>query len=86
MYFCNNNFDVLGATLLYICNKSIQQGTFPHELKIAKVTRIFKSGERNLISIYRPISVLSSLSKIVEKVMILQLTEYLNVKSLIKSR
>ena len=52
----------------------------------AKIVPIFKSGERNLISNYKPISVLSCLSKIVEKVVILQLTEFSKVNNVITSR
>ena len=85
MYIYKTAFDVLGGTLLSSCNKSVQQGIFPDELKIAKITPLFKSGERNLISNYRPISVLSSQSKFVEKVVILQLTEFLNVYNVITS-
>ena len=41
-----------------IFNLSIGSGIFPSEWKIAKVTPIFKSGERNEPNNYRPISVL----------------------------
>ena len=64
----------------------MQQEIFPDEQKITKITPIFKIGDCDLISNYRPSSVLSSLSKIVEKEVILQLTELLNVKNVITSR
>ena len=41
MYFCNNNFDVLGGSLLSFCNKSMQEGVFPHDFKNANVICIF---------------------------------------------
>ena len=81
-----NNFDALSGTLLSICNKSLEQGKFPDQLKIAKITPIIKSGERTCITNYRPISVLTSLSKIVEKIVILQLTEYLNAEQILTPR
>ena len=52
-------------------------GIFPDELKIAKVTPIFKTGERSSVSNYRPISVLLCFSKILEKIMYNRLYQYL---------
>ena len=44
--------------LTFLINKSISQGTFPDELKIAKVLPIYKNEDEQLIQNYRPISVL----------------------------
>ena len=41
----------------YIINMSLMEGIFPSELKLAKVVPIFKSGESDKVTIYRPISV-----------------------------
>ena len=43
--------------LTYIINKSIEEGIFPNELKLARVVPIFKTGNPSSISNYRPISV-----------------------------
>ena len=53
--------------LTFIINLSLKTGVFPESLKIAKVIPIFKQGSRLLCNNYRPISVLSVLSKIFEK-------------------
>ena len=53
--------------LTYIINLSISQGHFLDELKVAKVMPIYKSGDKQSIENYRPISVLSFFSKILEK-------------------
>ena len=45
--------------LTYLVNSSIKQGIFPSELKIAKVFPIFKAGDEQLITNYRPISILN---------------------------
>ena len=46
---------------------------FPTAWKIARVTPLFKSGDRTDINNFRPISILSVLSKIAEKVVSIQL-------------
>ena len=50
----------------YIFNLSIEKGFYPDQLKIAKVTPLFKIGDNALMNNYRPISVLSCFSKILE--------------------
>jgi len=60
-----------------IINKSFHEGQLPDLLKIAKVCPVFKNGDKSLVSIYRPISVLSSFSKIFEKIVYNRLMIYL---------
>ena len=66
------------SPLNHICNTSLLSGTFPQRLKYSIVKPIFKKGDRTDISNYRPISILSSFSKILEKVMYNRLLEHLN--------
>ena len=68
--------------LTFIINQSLKTGTFPDRLKVARVRPLFKKGDNQLITNYRPISILPSLSKIFEKVMHMQLTYYLESNSL----
>ena len=49
--------------LTHLFNKSIHQGIFSDDLKIAKVFPVYKSGYKYNISNYRPISVLSFFPK-----------------------
>ena len=51
----------------FICNKSFETGVFPNEMKIAKVVLIYKGGDKTSFTNYRPISLLSQFSKILEK-------------------
>ena len=62
--------------LTFIINLSLKTGVFPESLKIAKVIPIFKQGSRLLCNNYRPVSVLSALSKIFEKCVLNQITFY----------
>ena len=47
---------------------SLEQGKFIESFKIAKVVPVHKKGDRKNISNYRPISLLSCFSKLLEKV------------------
>ena len=44
--------------LILLINRSIAQGVFPAELKIARVIPLYKGENNQLIHNYRPISVL----------------------------
>ena len=55
------------AKLTHIINFSITHGIVPNEMKIARVI-LFKSGDRTLFTNYRPISILPSFSKFLERV------------------
>ncbi|KAJ8032598.1 RNA-directed DNA polymerase from mobile element jockey [Holothuria leucospilota] len=62
------NFHVIVTPLIHIINLSFASGIFPSELKIAKSIPLFKSGDAQTLSNYRPISILPSISKIVERI------------------
>ena len=54
--------------LIHIFNCSLSIGIVPLKLKIAKVNPVFKSGDKHKFTNYRPISILPSISKLLEKV------------------
>ena len=60
-----------------IINQSLETGTFPDSLNIAKVVPLFKKDDPTTVNNYRPISLLNSISKIFEKVIHQQLNSYL---------
>ena len=60
---------ILCEPLTTIINTSLEEGIFPDLLKIANVCPIFKKKDRTKCENYRPISLLSNLSKIFERVM-----------------
>ena len=64
--------------LCFIYNLSFTTGIFPDSLKIAKVTPVYKKGSKLECANYRPISLLSNLDKIIEKLMHKRLMGFLN--------
>lgn len=68
---------LVAVPLLHILNLSFSTGVFPRELKLANVTPVFKTGDSRVIGNYRPISILSVFSKILEKVMYARLYDFL---------
>ena len=62
--------------LTYIYNLSFQTGKIPNFLKLAIVSPIYKANENNLFENYRPISVLTCFSKLLEKLMYKRLYNY----------
>ena len=57
----------ISLPLTMIFNTSISTGIVPDELKIAKVIPIYKKDSPEVFSNYRPVSVLPSFSKILER-------------------
>ena len=66
-------------------NQMLNTGIFPDKLKQSKVTPIFKANDKELLSNYRPISVLSFMSKLYEYAISDQLTRYLIDNNLFSS-
>ena len=59
----------ISKPLSKIFNLSLSTSIYPDKLKIAKTIPVFKKGDQHQISNYRPISLLSNLNKILEKIM-----------------
>ena len=64
--------------LCHLFNLSVQTGYIPSQLKTAKVVPVFKSGDAHDFTSYRPISLLSSFSKLFEKIIAKQMITYMN--------
>ena len=71
--------------LALLVNQSFQSGIFPDKLKIAKVISLFKIGNPELPSNYRPISLLPVFSKIFEKLMYRRLYKFLEIHKVLYS-
>ncbi|XP_065642837.1 group II intron-encoded protein LtrA-like [Hydra vulgaris] len=76
-------FEQLKYILYKVFKSSIEQGVFPDQLKIAKVIPLFKGGDKSDISNYRPISILSIFSKILERIMFNRVFNYFSLNNLL---
>ena len=67
------------SSLIFIINKMLSSGVFPAHLKFSHISPIFKKGNKTEISAYRPVSLLTSFSKIFEKVIYNKLLQHAQV-------
>ena len=67
----------IALSVTKLLNLSIKTGKFPKLWKCSEITALFKSGDRTNASNYRPISILPTLSKILEKAVHTQLYQFL---------
>ena len=68
--------------LTIIINQSLVTGIFPTRMKIAKVIPLFKKDDPHVLDNYRPISLLPALSKVLEKVVFIQIYDYFDKNGL----
>ena len=73
------------GVVTYLINLSITTNIFPDELKYAKVKPLFKKNKKTEVENYRPISVLSIISKILERAVHVQLEAYLTKNNILYS-
>ena len=71
--FLRDAAEIITPSITHIVNKSIELGQFPNDLKIARVIPLYKKGSKQDLGNYRPVSILSSLSKIIEKIIFEQI-------------
>ena len=73
----------VSSVLADILNLSLTKGVFPDQLKIAKVIPIFKVDDKLKVSNYRPISILSPFSKILENFFYVRLLSFVNQSNIL---
>jgi hypothetical protein len=69
------NSDILAPQFTRLFNTCVDTGSFPDEAKYAQVTPIFKKENPLHVKNYRPVSILTASSKVLEKIMDSQLND-----------
>ena len=68
-----DNYDIFALKLHNDLNRSIDNGLFPNNLKLADVTPVHKKDNRTDKTNYRPVSILPAISKIYERILFYQI-------------
>ena len=82
----NSIIDVIAPHLTLTFNKCIDYGVFPDLMKLSKVIPLFKAGSTTDPTNFRPISILPTLSKIFEKLILNQLQAHFGINKLMSTQ
>ena len=80
--FLRDSAASIAPIITHIVNLSIEQGRVPQNFKLARVTPLHKKGSKLDPGNYHPVSILSSISKIMEKIVFEQVAKYLDENKL----
>ena len=84
--FLNSLSPIISPYLANVFNKCFKIGMFPDIQKQAKVIPVYKSSPKNLPSNYRPISLLSPISKVFEKLLYMTLEKCFSLHNVITNQ
>ncbi len=73
----------ISVPLAHIYNLSLNNGKFPAKFKLSRAVPIFKSGSNLNVDNYRPISLVCTLSKLLEKMVATNLVNYLQINKIL---
>ena len=73
----------LATSFCWIANISFYTGIHPDKLKIAKIIPVFKKGSKLLPANYRPISLLSNINRIMEKLVYSRVFNFLEINNIL---
>jgi hypothetical protein len=74
---------VAAPPLTYICNAILNTGIFHDRLKFAIVKPLFKKGKTHIVSNHRPISLQTTFSKVIDKLVYARLTNHIEANNLL---
>ena len=80
------SINAISQPLTHIINLSITHGIVPDEMKIARVIPLFKADDRDVFTNYRPVSILPSFSKFIERIIYNRFLEYFNKYSILSDK
>ena len=72
--------------LAHIINKCIEMSIWPDALKVAEVVPIYKSGKKLVVNNYRPISLISNIAKIFEKVIYERIFDFIYKQKILSEK
>ena len=75
--------DYIVKPICFVFNNVLESGIYPDKLKIAVIKPLFKHGDKTAIENYRPISLISNFSKILEKIIKNRLTKYVSKHNIV---
>ena len=81
--FIKDGSSVIAKHITHFVNLSITTGIIPDDLKVARVVPLYKKKTKTNVENYRPISVLSIISKIFERIVFNQLNNLLTEHKLL---
>lgn len=81
--FVRDGASIIACPLSHVINLSLIQGTVPDDLKSARVVPLFKKNDKTEVGNYRPVSILTIISKIFERVVYDQVESYLDQNKLL---
>ena len=70
------NADIFAEFVFISLHKCIEQSVFPWKLKLANIRPVHKTNSKSSKENYRPVSILPNISKVYEKFMFKQISEY----------
>ena len=79
--FLKDGAEVIACPLAHIINLSLHSSQIPEDMKNARVVPLFKKQSKTEPGNYRPVSILSVTSKILERIVYNQLEHYLKKKN-----
>lgn len=83
MSLVKNIIQCIVKPMTYVYNQSLQIGIFPSKMKTAKIIPIYESGDIHRFTNYRSISLLPQFSKILEKLYVQRLDQFVEKYNLL---
>ena len=74
---------VIAPYLTFLFNNCLKKGIFPDCFKVAQVVSLFKGGDKQDPSCYRPISLLPAIGKLLEKIVAVRTIDFLNKNTIL---